>query len=125
MKSLLWGSLQIKNFIVANAVDAILSAPKLRETKEKDFTKKKNYGKCPGYLQKIKKEIDEEYELVREMQLQEDRLQEESKFLLSEEERRELLSALKKKWEIVHREYQQITHAQKIDTVGLRRRKEE
>jgi len=34
--------------------------------------KKKNYGKTPGFLQKIKKEIEDEYQLVREMQIEEE-----------------------------------------------------
>ena len=56
-----------KNFIVANAVENILAAPKLPENKDVDFIKKKTYGKVPRFLQKIKKEIEDEYQLVREM----------------------------------------------------------
>jgi hypothetical protein len=33
--------------------------------------KKKHYGKTPGYLTKIKNEIQDEYNLVREMQIEE------------------------------------------------------
>lgn len=39
-----------KNYIVANAVENILAAPKLPVNKDKDFLKKKNYGKTPKYL---------------------------------------------------------------------------
>ena len=39
--------------------------------KEKDFLKKGTYGKTPGYLNKIKNEIQDEYNLVREMQIEE------------------------------------------------------
>jgi hypothetical protein len=35
-----------------------------------------------------------------------------------------LIASLKKKWEIVHKEYQRATHVSKLDTVGLVRRKE-
>jgi hypothetical protein len=31
---------------------------------------------------------------------------------------------LKKKWEVVHKEYQQITHLSKIDTIGKKAKKE-
>lgn len=113
-----------KNFIVSNAVDNILAAPKIKENMGKDYTKKKDYGKTPKYLQKIKKEIDQEYELVREMQMEEDQQRDRDKFLLPDDERAELIAALKKKWEVVHKTYQEITHVQKIDTVGLRRKKE-
>jgi hypothetical protein len=113
-----------KNFIVANAVENILAAPKVKDNQGPDYTKKKDYGKTPKYLQKIKKEIDNEYELVREMQMEEEQQRDREKFLLPEDERQELISALKKKWEVVHKQYQEITHVQKIDTVGLRRKKE-
>jgi len=29
--------------------------------KDKDFLKKKTYGRCPKYLQKIRNEIEDEY----------------------------------------------------------------
>jgi len=64
-----------------------------------------SYGKTPAYLNKIKKEIDDEYQLVREMQIEEDNEREKQKFLLPDHERNELIDALKKKWEIVHKEY--------------------
>lgn len=86
--------------------------------------KKKTYGKVPQYMQKIKKEIEDEYQLVREMQIEEENERDKQKFLMSDEERKELIAALKKKWEIVHKEYQEITHIQKIDTIGKKKKKE-
>ena len=38
---------------MANAVENILAAPKLPAQKDKDFLKKKNYGKVPKYVTKI------------------------------------------------------------------------
>ena len=83
--------------------------------KDKDYLKKKNYGKVPRFVEKIKKEIEDEYQLVREMQIEEQEEQDRRKyrrpflifarFLLSDEERNELISALKKKWEVVHQEF--------------------
>jgi hypothetical protein len=113
-----------KNYIVANAVENILAAPKVKENQGPDYTKKRDYGATPKYLQKIKKEIDQEYELVREMQMEDEQQRDRDKFLLPDDERAELIKALKKKWEVVHKQYQEITHVQKIDTVGLRRKKE-
>lgn len=113
-----------KNYIVANAVENILAAPKVKENNQKDYTKKKDYGKTPNYLRKIKNEIDQEYELVREMQMEDEQQKDRDKFLLPDNEREELIAALKKKWEVVHKTYQELTHVQKIDTVGLRRKKE-
>lgn len=61
------GLVSDKNFIVANAVENILAAAKLPASKERDFLKKKTYGKTPNYMTKIKNEIEDEYNLVREM----------------------------------------------------------
>jgi len=44
------GLVSDKNFIVSNAVENILAAPKLPSNSDKDFLKKKNYGKVPRYL---------------------------------------------------------------------------
>ncbi len=41
-----------KNYIVTNAVENILAAPKSM-TSEKSWTDKKDYGKVPDYLTKI------------------------------------------------------------------------
>ena len=112
------GLVSDKNFIVSNAVENILAAPKLPENKDKDFLKKRNYGKTPAYLQKIKKDIEDEYQLVREMQIEEEADMDRQKFLMDEDEKQELISALKKKWEVVHKEYQCMTHKAKLDTIG-------
>lgn len=48
-------------------MEAILSAPKVAEKQDKDYLKKKNFGKVPKYVNKIKQEIEDEYNMVREM----------------------------------------------------------
>ena len=122
------GLVSDKNFIVANAVENILAgkyhfkkisknqplhfyllrpcaAPKLPGNKDKDFLKKKTYGKTPKYLTNIKNEIEDEYNLVREMQIEEQAEEDRRKYLMPEDERAELIAALKKKWEVLHIEY--------------------
>jgi hypothetical protein len=44
------GLVSDKNFIVSNAVENILAAPKLPTNSDKDYLKKKNYGKVPQFL---------------------------------------------------------------------------
>jgi hypothetical protein len=44
------GLVSDKNYIVANAVENILAAPKLPLNTDKDFLKKKNFGKVPQYI---------------------------------------------------------------------------
>jgi hypothetical protein len=81
------GLVSDKNFIVSNAVENILAAPNLPVNKEKDFLKKKNYGKVPKYLQRIKNEIEDEFQLVREMQIEEEAEMDRQKFLMDETEK--------------------------------------
>ena len=61
------GLVSDKNFIVANAVENILAAPKIPENKDPDMLKKKTYGKVPTYLKKIRREIEDEYQLVQDL----------------------------------------------------------
>jgi hypothetical protein len=57
-----------KNYITSNAIDNILMAPRKINNKEFDYLKKKDYGKVPEYLKKLKKEVEKEYIAIREMQ---------------------------------------------------------
>ena len=118
------GLVSDKNFIVSNAVENILAAPKLPSNTDKDYLKKRNYGKVPNYLQKIKQEIEDEYQLVREMQIEDEAEMDRQKFLMNDDEKQELIAALKKKWEVVHKEYQTLTHKNKLDTLGLKEKYE-
>lgn len=117
------GLVSDKNFIVANAVENILAAPKLASAKDKDYLKKKSYGAVPKYLTKIRNEIEDEYNLVREMQIEEQNERDRQKFLMPDSERQELIAALKKKWESLNKEFQEKTHYQMpLDTVGKKNR---
>lgn len=118
------GLVSDKNFIVSNAVENILAAPKMPANNQKDYLKKKNFGKVPKYLQTIKKEIEDEYQLVREMQIEDEADMDRQKFLMNDEEKQELIAALKKKWEVVHKEYQTLTHKNKLDTLSLKEKYE-
>merc|ERR1712194_802149 len=112
-----------KNFIVANAVENILAAPKKRVEEESDFMNKDDFGKVPLYLSKIKEDINAEYEYIRAIKTQQ---QEANKttYSLSHEDREQLIQALKAKWENTNSEYQLGTHLTKLDTVGKIKRKE-
>jgi hypothetical protein len=44
------GLVSDKNFIVSNAVENILAAPKLPVNNNKDYLKKNTYGRVPKYL---------------------------------------------------------------------------
>jgi hypothetical protein len=113
-----------KNFIVANAVETILAAPKKVTSSAKDYLAKEDYGKVPKYLTAVKKDIDAEYEYIRRMN--EDHMESMSPPIenMDERERVALINGLKSKWESVNTEFQGATHITKIDTMGKMRRKE-
>merc|ERR1719262_1720874 len=93
-----------KNFVVANAVETILAAPKKSSQGAKDYLHKEDYGKVPKYLGHIKKDIDAEYEYIRLLQEQEEEQQNSQSRLMSDEEKHGLIMGLKAKWEAVNTE---------------------
>jgi len=115
-----------KNFVTANAVENILSSAKKPE-EAMDWTKKKEYGKVPKYLQKVKSEINEEYNYVRSLQEQNQPEQNEGLRLLTDEERMELIGNLKAKWDSINQMYQQSSTLAlfNLDTMGKVKRKEQ
>ena len=112
-----------KNFVVANAVDVILKAPKKLPEPE-DPLKRKSYGQVPPYLAKIKQDLDSEYETMQQLHREAEAESDKQRYLLPSEEVQELIDGLKRKWEAVNREYQKSTHVVKVDTQGQKRRKE-
>jgi hypothetical protein len=115
-----------KNFVTANAVENILSAPKKVGTDVKDYLHKEDYGKVPQYLQQIKRDIAEEYDYIRHLQEEEAIAQQEATVrVLSDEEKNALVEGLKAKWEKVNTDYQATTHVTYLDSTGKKRRKEQ
>merc|ERR1719262_241806 len=113
-----------KNFVVANAVETILAAPKKVSKGTKDYLHKEDYGKIPKYLDHIKKDIDAEYEYIAQLQAQEEEQRNSQTRLLSDEEKHGLITGLKAKWEAINTDYQTITHLTTLDTMGKVKRKE-
>lgn len=113
-----------KNFVVANAVETILAAPKKTSQGAKDYLHKEDYGKIPKYLGHIKQDIDAEYEYIRQLQAQEEEQRNSNSRLLGDEEKHNLIQGLKAKWEQINTDYQAITHLTVLDTMGKVRRKE-
>jgi len=111
-----------KNFIVANAVEVILAAPRRPSEPTKDYLHKEDYGRVPQYLDSIKKDIAAEYEYISQMH--NGREEESPVRLMTQEEKNCLIQGLKAKWESVNHDYQAITHMTKLDTVGKIKRKE-
>merc|ERR1712013_34261 len=96
-----------KNFVISNAIENILSDTKnTKSAMAKDLQganaqgntfKHAEFGKIPGYLSKVKQQINAEYAAISEM---------------------------KDKWEKINHEYQQMTHLVHLDTISKIKRKE-
>mmetsp|Transcript_23503 Transcript_23503/g.23712 ORF Transcript_23503/g.23712 Transcript_23503/m.23712 type:complete len:262 (+) Transcript_23503:79-864(+) len=116
-----------KNFITANAVEAILQVPRVIDNGEPDYLKKEDYGKTPEYLSQVKEEIKRERDMidqyVKERMGYKDEEPDRTE-VLPDDERERLLNALKTKWDLTNQKYQKITHMVNLDTVGQVRRKE-
>jgi len=119
-----------KNFITANAVEAILQVPQGLGETEPNYLAKADYGKVPDYLGQVKEEIRRENEMidayVMEMGRAQGAVEEPGEELIemSPGERSELVRALKRKWDAVNAKYQKMACA-KLDTVGKIKRKED
>lgn len=118
-----------KNFVVSNAVENILAAPKMLDSGDLDYRKKADYGRVPAYLHEVKTQIEEERTMIQEMLAaqHEDEGEYDMVSELSESERAALIKALKAKWDAVNAQYQLITFkrvSSSNSTVGAIRRKE-
>jgi hypothetical protein len=118
-----------KNFVVANATEAICMEPKKIDLKKTSFLEKEDYGQVPKYLFRVKDEIEKEKRIikqfVKENAMKEGELTDEPIFeVLDENERQGLINALKTKWDQVNSKYQKVCHRVMIDSIGELRRKE-
>merc|ERR1719343_75250 len=102
-----------KNFVVANAVETILAAPKKVSQGAKDYLHKEDYGKVPKYLKHIKNDIESEEQYIRALEQQREEQNQSLVRPLEEPERLSLIEGLKAKWEQVNTEYPATTHLTK------------
>jgi hypothetical protein len=122
----LMGIKTTKNFVTANAVEAILSVPRKPAETDFDYTRKPDFGRAPAYLSKVKEEVAAEKDYVRQWQEQRSLAEQEAASnmsILSEEERQHLLDGMKKSWEALNKAYQTLSFS--VDTPAKRIRKEE
>jgi hypothetical protein len=113
-----------KDYVVSNAVEVIIAAPKNVCADRTNYLMKADYGKIPKYMKKIRKELEiERYRDEKLKQEQQESLKSKRR-VLSIDERRSLLASLKERWNNVNKEYQQMTHMTVLDTLSKVQRKE-
>ena len=110
----------------------VCSVPQKPVSTEADYLNKADYGQVPEYLSQVKEEIKRENDMIDQYVAElgnagggydENPYADHEEF--DENERRELLRALKGKWDDVNAKYQKMCHMVKLDTVGKIRRKEQ
>eukprot|EP01137_Pigoraptor_chileana_P021779 Opistho-2@85902 len=112
----LMGTVTNKNFIVTNAIDNILAAPKKPADDYFDYRTKKDYGKVPGYMTR---RADNE----KTAPAHGDDADASAQFkMMTEDERETILRGLKANWERVNQAYQ--TMSLSVDSIMKRARKE-
>merc|ERR1711988_673103 len=121
------GLVTSKNFITCNAVENILAVPKKTGVRQVSYMNKKGYGKVPAYLEKVKGEIQDEYNYIMQMQEAASEEMEDEGYgrtrILSENERIEMLNGLKTNWDRINKAYQTLSFT--LDTPAKKQRKEE
>ena len=89
-----------------------------------DYLKKRDFGKVPKYIEKIKRSVKREQERKAKAKADAEAALNAKKRVLSAEERAQLIAGLKARWSSVNTEYQKITHMTNLDTLCKVRRKE-
>lgn len=116
-----------KNYVTANAVEAILAVPGNRtrvKEQQPQYRHKVDFGRVPAYLTDVKAEIERENEMIEEYLGVAKDEGPESGEMLQDGEVKALVDELKMKWGDVNKKYQRLTHQTKLDTIGKVRRKE-
>merc|ERR1712188_95164 len=121
------GLVTSKSFITCNAVENILAVPKKTDARQVSYMNKKGYGKVPAYLEKVKGEIQDEYNYIMQMQEAANEEVDDEGYgrtrMLSESERIEMLNGLKTNWDRINKAYQTLSFT--LDTPAKKQRKEE
>lgn len=115
-----------KNFVTANAVEVICTAPKRVAVEQPLAMSRPSFGKTPKYLERVRGDLDAEKHFVEEAKARQQQYEEEAKaqylHQLPEAEKTSLLTSLRERWEAKHKLYQALPFAR--DTAMQIARKE-
>jgi hypothetical protein len=111
-----------KNFVVANAVENILSIPKKQTVNQPRAVDRNDYGAVPEYISKIKTELKTQYALVDSYKQR--KAQDEERYSqLDAAEVQQLRSGLQRRWEVLNKEFQ--TMGFSVETYSQKRHQED
>lgn len=113
-----------KNYVTANAMEAILMQPKHKKSANQTdldfYLNKKSYGKTPNCIDKIRKNCNKEYEAYQDMQNRNEAHEQSKKKVLDQSEVELLRTGLQKKLEALRSEYGKLAHRRTFDTIVMR-----
>jgi hypothetical protein len=89
-----------------------------------DYLNKPEFGKIPGYITRIKRQVDRENQRIQKEQEAAEAHRQSKQRPLTTDEREEIANGLKAKWQNLNAQYQKITHMTVLDTISKVRRKE-
>lgn len=112
--------------LLALSLSLSLAVPRQSSSTEVRYTAKRDYGKVPEYLELVKRDIQEEQEILAEY-FQDDVPEEQAQSgtIMGDAERESLVRDLKKQWGVMNSRFQLISHNTMLDSVGKVRRKTE
>lgn len=111
-----------KNFVVANAVENILSIPKKQAAQSQRAVDRSDYGAVPEYISKIKSELKTQYSLVDSYKQR--KAQDEERYSqLDAAEVQQLRYGLQRRWEVLNKEFQ--TMGFSVETYSQKRHQED
>lgn len=86
--------------------------------------KSKDYGIVPKYLTENRYKIENEYKAIRDQKTKMDNENDKKTALLSEDQVESLRSGLNKKLDNLNREYANLSHKTKVDSIVMKNKKE-
>lgn len=110
-----------KNFVVANAVESVLAAPKHRTVTEDRAVNKETFGQVPGYLKRVKAELKAKTGNADAAMAASAR-PEDAYEVLDEQEVEQLRSQLHARREALNKQYQTLSFT--LETDSQKKRKE-
>jgi hypothetical protein len=110
--------------VTCNAVNVIIADAKQKDVDQVDYLHKEDFGKIPKYISRIKRDLKREADLELKLRQEAEAALRAKQRILTGDERKELMTGLKSKWQQVNSEYQKITHMTVLGTIGKVNRKE-
>ena len=110
--------------MTCNAVSVIIADAKHKNDDPVDYLHIADFGKIPKYISRIKRDLKRESDLELKLRQEAEAALRAKQRILTGDERKELMTGLKSKWQQVNSEYQKITHMTVLGTIGKVNRKE-